>query len=114
MPIPLPPPGRARLTPPDAAEVLILSRGVATAVAPAGGLTDTQRRLMQALFKSMTGHPATTSTASAEPQWFARCLQTRTIEFRTRIVQIMVLLGLVLRPLPADVARRIEAFAREL
>jgi hypothetical protein len=114
MPIPPPPPDRARLTPPDAVEVRILSEGVASAVAPADGLTATQRLLLQALFKAMTGHPATLDRVGADPAWFARCLQARTTEFRTRIVQIMVLLGLVLRPLPTDVADRIAAFAREL
>jgi hypothetical protein len=114
MPTLPPPPDRAKLTPPDAAEVLILSQGVATAVAPAGGLTPNQRLLLQALFKAMTGHPATLDRLGADPAWFARCLAARTVEFRTRIVQIMVLLGLVLRPLPADVAERIASFAREL
>ena len=114
MATPPPPADRANLTPPDAAEVLILSQGVASAVAPTEGLTPTQRLLLQALFPAMTGHPATLDQLGAEPAWFARCLQARTIEFRTRIVQIMVLLGLVLRPLPAEVAERIAAFAREL
>jgi hypothetical protein len=111
-----PPPaaGRAKLTLPDAAEVRLLSQGVASAVAPAGGLTDTQRLLMQALFKAMTGYPATPDQPAVDPARFARTLAPRTLEFRTRIVQIMVLLGLILRPLPPEVARRIEDFAREM
>jgi hypothetical protein len=114
MPRPLPAPDRARLTPPDAAEVRILSRGIAAAVAPPGGLTTTQRLLMQAVFRSMTGYPASLEDAAADPEWFAAALAQRNLEFRSRIVQIMVLLGLVLRPLPQDVADRIAAFAREL
>jgi hypothetical protein len=114
MPTPPPPAGRAKLTPPAAEEVLILSQGVASAVSPAGGLTGTQRLLMQAVFLAMTGHPATFGDSPIDPGWFAKRLQPRTLEFRARIVQVMVLLGLVLRPLPADVADRIAAFAREL
>jgi hypothetical protein len=114
MPTPPPPPGRAKLTPPDAAEVLILSQGVASAVAPTEGLTPTQQLLMHALFQAMTGHPGTVDRLGADPAWFARCLEARTVEFRTRIVQIMVLLGLILRPLPPEVAERIGSFAREL
>jgi len=102
------------MTPPDAAEVLNLSQGVASAVAPAGGLSDTQRLLLQAVFNAMTGHPAGLNDIPADPLWFARLLESRTLEFRTRIVQTMVLLALVLRPLPSEVAERIAAFAREL
>jgi hypothetical protein len=104
----------ANLSPPGAAEVRILSRGVASAVTPPGGLTETQHLLMGAVFVAMTGFPATFDDPPVEPDAFAVLLARRTIEFRTRIVQIMILLGLVLRPLPDDVAERIASFAREL
>ncbi|MGH9126953.1 MAG: hypothetical protein ACRDZ8_19825 [Acidimicrobiales bacterium] len=114
MPTPLPAPGQAKLTPPDRAEVAILSQGVASAVAPAGGLSETQKLLMQAVFTSMTGYPATFDTTSADPAWFAQSLATRNVDFRTRMVQVMVLLALVLNPLPEEVALRIASFAAEL
>lgn len=114
MPTPLPDPGYANLSPPDAAEVRILSQGVVAAASPAGGLTRIQKLLVDALFKAMTGHPVTLDGTTVDAAAFAEHLAPRTIEFRTRIVQIMVLLGLVLRPLPPDVAGRIARFAAEL
>jgi hypothetical protein len=114
MPTPLPVPAAANMAPPDADEVYALSRGVATAVAPDGGLTDTQQLLMRAVFAAMTGHPATLDAPSITPEAFAACLASRTLEFRARIVQVMILMGLVLRPLPEPVAARIAAFAAEL
>jgi hypothetical protein len=102
------------MAPPDATEVYALSRGVESAVAQAGSLTETQRLLMRAVFVSMTGFPATLGAAPMTPHELAQTLANRTLEFRNRIVQIMVLLSLVLRPLPPDVADRIAAFANEL
>jgi len=114
MPTPAPRPQDENLSPPDAAEVAVLSRGVLSAVSPTGGMTETQRLLMSAVFSAMTGHPATLDAPDIGPADFAAMLSRRTVDFRTRIVQIMILLGLVLRPLPDDVAGRISAFAGEL
>jgi hypothetical protein len=102
------------LDPPDAAEVLVLSRGIESAVAEAGHLTETQQLLLQAICHSMTGYPATLGAAPMTPGEFADALSKRAIEFRSRIVQLMVLLGLVLRPIPPDVAARIAEFANAL
>jgi hypothetical protein len=114
MPKPLPDQASADLTAPDAAEVELISRGVVTAVTPSGGLTETQLLLLRAVFVAMTGFPATVGAPELDPGGLAEGLARRTIEFRTRIVQIMILLGLVLRPIPVEVADRITAYAREL
>jgi len=114
MPTPPPSPANADLAPPGPVEVDILSRGVVSAVTPPGGMTETQRLLMSAVFAAMTGHRATLEAPLIGPTAFASLLARRTIEFRTRIVQIMILLGLVLRPLPDEVAEAIAAFADEL
>jgi hypothetical protein len=114
MPKPLPDQASADLTAPDAAEVELISRGVVTAVTPSGGLTETQLLLLRAVFVAMTGFPATVDAPELDPGGLAEGLARRTIEFRTRIVQIMILLGLVLRPIPVEVADRITAYAREL
>jgi hypothetical protein len=114
MPIPLPDPRLTKLTPPDAQEVELISRGVMAAVAPESGLTDTQRLLMQAVFLAMTGLPATLDRAPLDAAGLAEALAPRNLDFRTRITQIMVLLGLVLRPLPRPVAARIASYASEL
>jgi hypothetical protein len=114
--MPTPPPDEARtdLDPPDATEVAVLSRGVLSAVTPAGGLTATQRLLVESLFASMTGHPATLDGDPLGAREFARALARRNLEFRTRIVQIMVLLALVVRPLPTELTSRVGDYAREL
>jgi hypothetical protein len=104
----------ANLSPPDQAEVDILSRGIETATSPPGGLTGTQRLLLSAICMAMTGHPARFDLPTIEPDAFAIALSARTLEFRARIVQLMVLLGLVLQPLPPEVADRIGVFAAEL
>jgi hypothetical protein len=104
----------ANLSPPDQAEVDILSRGIKSATSPPEGLTDTQRLLLSAICMAMTGHPARLDLPTIEPDAFATALSPRTPEFRTRIVQLMVLLGLVLQPLPPEVADRIGVFAAEL
>ncbi len=114
MPVPIPAPEAALLEPPGAAEVELLSRGVVSAVAPPGGLTATQRLLVTSLFDAMTGHPATLDGAPIDPVAFAEGLARREASFRGRIVQMMVLLALLLRPLPPEVATRIGEYAAEL
>jgi hypothetical protein len=69
---------------------------------------------MAALVPAMTGFDATFDGAPIEPDEFASGLARRTLQFRSRIVQKMVLLALILRPLPALVAERVAAFAAEL
>jgi hypothetical protein len=115
MPVDLPSPDAVLLTPPDADEVTVTARGVASAAALATGLTDVQRVLLEALFPAMTGHAVDLSeyvTMSAHE--FAIALQRRDLQFRTRGVQIMLLCALTLRPLPPEVADRVAEFANEL
>jgi hypothetical protein len=108
------PPAAVNLDPPDAAEVLVLSRGIESAVSQAGLLTETQQLLLGAICHSMTGYAATLGAAPMTAQEFAEALSNRAIEFRSRIVQLMVLLGLVLRPIPPGVVASIAAFASAL
>src|SRR5437899_1755712 len=114
MPVALPPLGAELLEPPDADEVLMLSRGVVSAVMPADGLSELQKVLIEALFEAMTGHPAALDAPPVGAEEFAMALARRNAVFRTRIVQNMVLAALVLRPLPRDVADRVAGFARAL
>jgi hypothetical protein len=112
---PLPSDADVFLQPPDEAEVGVLARGVATAVAPETGLTHLQSVLLGAIFESMTGFTADLADiAPMTPQAFAGALARRNLEFRTRIVQVMVLGELILVPLPDAVAARVEDYAREL
>ena len=66
MPTPLPTSAGANLSPPGAGEVRVLSRGVISAVAPDEGLSLTQRALVTAVFKAMTGYEADLSAPPIE------------------------------------------------
>jgi hypothetical protein len=115
MPVELPTAEAVLLEPPDRAEVAFTARGVASAAAPASGLTELQRLLLEALFPAMTGHSV--DLAGYEPmsaRELAEGLRRRDLQFRTRGVQIMLICALILRPLPRDVTDRIAEFAAEL
>jgi hypothetical protein len=103
------------LTPPDAAEVAVLACGIVSAAAGPDGLSPLQDLLIRATFHSMTGHdvdPA--SCAAIGPADFAVALARRNEIFRTRIVQVMLLAALVVRPLPEQVVAQLRAFAGAL
>jgi hypothetical protein len=115
MTVPLPTAETVNLEPPDAPEVQFTAQGVAAAIAPADGLTDGQRLLIEALFPAMTGHAVDVSTfAPVTAEQFAEGLARRDLQFRTRGVQLMLLGALVLRPLPDSVVDRFAEFARAL
>jgi hypothetical protein len=115
MPVPLPGPDAVVLTPPTAEEAVTAARGVASAVAPSGELTEFQRILIESVWRAMTGHTVDLSSyAPMKAEEFARFMARRDLAFRSRMVQAMLTPALVLHPLPEDVADRIAAFAREL
>ena len=115
MATPLPDDEHVLLVPPDRAEVEQLVRAVVGAVAPADGLTELQRLLVRALFVSMTGHDVDPDAAAPLPAAEAAgAMARRNLAFRTRIVQVSLLCGLVLAPMPAEVAARLRALADEL
>jgi hypothetical protein len=115
MPVDLPTADEVLLAPPDAEEVAVTARGVASAAAATGGLTPLQRVLLEALFPAMTGHPV--DLGDYQPMSahdLATALRRRDLAFRTRIVQIMLLAALILRPLPREVADEVAEFAHQL
>jgi hypothetical protein len=112
--VPLPADEQTNLRPPDGSEVAMLSRGVISACRPEPGLSEVQRVLIDAVFPAMTGFPADLNPEPIDPLPFAEALAARNEAFRTRIVQIMILSALVLRPLPPEVAGRVADYAREL
>ena len=115
MPVPLPGPDTLVLARPDADEVEAAARGVASAAAPSSGLTEFQRILIESVFRAMTGHPVDLrSFTPMTAEEFATLMARRDLAFRSRMVQAMLTPALVLRPLPAEVADHIAAFAREL
>jgi hypothetical protein len=113
--VPLPSDGNVDLGRPDAAESIVLARGITSAVRGPAGLTALQALLLAAVFTSMTGHQIDPVQAEPiDPDSFAHLLARRDLMFRTRIVQIMLLGELILHPLPADVAEHVRAFALAL
>lgn len=100
---------------PDVAEVHAVARGIATAVAPRGGITDIQVALLRAITRAMTD--VDVDYRDLEPldaAELAALLARRPHEYRLRIVHHMVLGELVLSPLPAEVADRVRAYADAL
>ena len=114
MPTPLPDAAHLLLGPPSPEEVDGISRSIRSAVAVDGQLGDTQRLLLEALIPAMTGHPAVLDGDVVDPEAFGRILARRNLEFRTRIVQHMVLLALVVRPLPTDLIHQVARYAHEV
>jgi hypothetical protein len=99
----------------DPIEVELVARGIATAVAPAGGITDVQAALLEAIASALTGHGVDYHHLEPlSPDELAGVLAARDMEYRRRIVHHMVLGELVLRPLPADVAARVARYADAL
>jgi hypothetical protein len=99
----------------DPAEVQLIARGIATAVAPAGGLTDVQAQLLAAIAQALTGTEVDYyGLEPLGPDELVAVLADRDANYRRRILQHMVLGELVLRPLPVEVAARVARYADAL
>lgn len=108
VPVPLPSDAEVWLSPPAEEESRQLARGLASALAPDGRLTDLQRILLTALVHSMTGTRVDLSAyAPMAPHELAEQLRYRNLAFRTRVLQNLLLGALVLRPLPSAVMDRV-------
>lgn len=114
MPTPLPADDHAKLVPPDLEEAQILAAGVVSAAGGHEQLTPLQEVLIAALFDAMTGHQVSITVPPITPEALARALAHRNETFRVRILQVMILTALVVRPLSPDAVGRLEAFATEL
>lgn len=96
-------------------EVVQVARGIATAVAPAGGLTDVQAALLEAIASALTGVELDYCRLEPlGPDDLAAVLEGRDEMYRRRIVHHMVLGEFVLRPIPHEVALRVAVYARAL
>jgi hypothetical protein len=99
----------------DPAEVRIVARGIATAVAPDGGLGAVQADLLEAIADALTGVSVDyRSLEPLGPDELADALIGRDLAYRQRIVHHMVLGELVLRPIPTVVAHRVAKYAEAL
>ncbi|OWY62200.1 hypothetical protein B7486_59710, partial [cyanobacterium TDX16] len=115
MGVPFPSPEQASRERPSADEALLIARGFLSAAAPPSGPTRLQQLVCKSLTEALTDHPidpAALTPISADE--LAQAMALRTQEFRLRTVEIMILLELLLRPLPPEVADRVEVFADAL
>jgi hypothetical protein len=99
----------------DVEEVHLVARGIASAVAPEGGLTDVQADLLEAIASALTG--VSVDYRVLEPlgvDELADVLAGHDLDYRQRIVHHMVLGELVLRPIPTVVAHRVAKYAEAL
>jgi hypothetical protein len=93
-------------------EAELIARGVASAVDPGGGLAPTQVSLLGAVHSALIGTEVDFSELDPlGPAELADALAVHQPEFRHRIVHVMVLGELILRPIPPEVARRVETYA---
>jgi len=99
----------------DPAEVHLVARGIATAVAPEEGLTGVQAALLEAIALALTGVEVDYGNLEPlGPDALADVLRSKDDGYRQRIVHHMVLGELVLRPLPTEVAVRVATYAKAL
>jgi hypothetical protein len=99
----------------DAEEVALVARGIATAVAPDGGIAEVQADLLEAIASALTGISVDyRALEPLGPEELADALAGRDLAYRRRIVHHMVLGELVLRPIPVVVAHRVATYADAL
>jgi hypothetical protein len=100
---------------PDEHEVKLVGRGIATAVAPEEGLTEVQAALLGAIASALTGVAVDYhSLEPLGPDELADTLTGRDANYRHRVVHLMVLGELLLRPIPVVVAHRVAVYAQAL
>lgn len=115
MAVPFPTAETVDLSLPSAEETRRNAAGVLSATRPPGGNTAFQRLLIEATFRSMTGHHVDVADLPfVDARRTAEALARRSEGFRMRMVHMMVLSALVLRPLPREVADQVAAYSREL
>jgi len=100
---------------PDLVEIHAVARGIGTAVSSAGELTEMQASLLRAVTLALTDVDVDYhGLEPLGPDELAEALDGRSAEYVHRIVHHMVLAELVLRPLPDEVADRVERYATTL
>ena len=96
-------------------EATLIARGVVSAVRPEGGLEPVQASLFGAVFAALLDVPLDPDSLDPiEIDALADGISGRSDDFRRRVVHLMVLGELILRPIPPEVARRVAEFAEAL
>jgi hypothetical protein len=115
MPVPFPSAAEVNLEPPGLEETRNSAAGVLSPTRTATGNTEFQRLLIEATFAAMTGHHVDVATLpTVDAHTNAENLRRRAESFRMRMVHMMVLAALVLRPVPPEVAQSVAEYSREL
>jgi len=118
VPVPFPDPEPEVEPRPSKEEAWITARAFASAAAPEGGLTRLQEMVLRGLSQALTADLMELGDVSLlepiGPEEFAEAIAHRGRAYRIRRLHTMVLLELLLRPLPAEVAERVEDFAEAL
>ncbi len=114
--VPLPDESYVYLQPPDYEEVQIIGRGVISAASPDGHeLTPIQRSLLAATVQAMTHHDIDFDAATPiSPAEYGAAMARRDHAFRERMVHMMLLHTLLLRPIPSSVTARVREYATVL
>jgi hypothetical protein len=100
---------------PEPEEVILVARGIATAIAPDEGVQPVQAAILRAITGALTGVDVDyCALEPLGPEALAAGLTERDAVYKQRIVHHMVLGELVLRPLPIRVAHRVATYARAL
>jgi hypothetical protein len=99
----------------DPEHVKMVARGIATAVASDGCVSEVQAQLLSAIAVALTGREVDYhSLEPLGPDEFAELLAPESESYRRRIVHHMVLGEMVLRPIPVAVAHRVAVYADAL
>jgi len=100
---------------PSSDDAILIARAVATAIRPETGLETTQVSLLGAVIEALLDvRVDLDSLDPLQAEELAQTLAGYSDELRQRVVHLMVLGELVLRPIPPTVARRVAAYADEL
>ncbi len=93
----------------------LVCRGIASAVAPEGGLEPVQASLLGAIVEALMDRRVDFATLDPiDAHDLATALHGYDPDVRRRVVHHMVLGELILRPIPAEVARRVSEYAQAL
>ena len=115
MPVPFPTSNEVDIGPVGEAETSRLAAGVLAATRPESGTTEFQHLLVEAIFEAMTGYRVdTASLPDVDARTYAENLRYRDEAKRTRMVEMMILSALVLRPVPPEVSVQVGEFSRHL
>jgi len=114
-PVPLPTADSVDYEPPSLDEVVMIHNGIEFAAAPSGGLTELQSLVWVEQCIAMTGFtPEASWRRPVGIQGFAEALARRDWVFRVRMLQEIILIGMLARPATPELDAKLRAVARAL